>query len=182
MFSGKTLLLYVCMRLSISIMEPWLVALIAFTALVLLHLTGSPYTKVEESFNIQATHDILTYGIPTNNVYLKLKANYDHMTFSGAVPRSFIGALMLAGVAKPLLWLSDLDGEGQQVLVRAVLGFVNALALTNYAHGVRRAFGKTTALWYIAIQASQFHIFYYASRTLPNMFAFGICMISRRYV
>ena len=91
-------------------------AFLIFPALILLHLYISPYTKVEESFNIQATHDILKYGVPTSNVYLKLKAQYDHMTFSGAVPRTFIGALVLAAVAHPFVWLGNLDGEQQQML------------------------------------------------------------------
>lgn len=41
--------------------------------------------------------------------------------------------------------------------------------------GVKRAFGATAAVWYSIFQAGQFHIIYYASRTLPNMFAFGLC-------
>lgn len=59
-------------------------------------------------------------------------------------------------------------------VVRGILGLFNACAIISYASGVRRAYGKTAANWYTALQASQFHIIYYSSRTLPNMFAFGI--------
>jgi alpha-1,6-mannosyltransferase len=154
--------------------EPWHISYLLFPCFVLLHLYISPYTKVEESFNIQAAHDILTYGIPTQNVNLRLKAQYDHMEFLGAVPRTFIGALMLAGVAQPILWLRD--GLDRQMVVRGVLGAFNALSLTTYAGGVRKAFGKSVAFWFVLFQASQFHVFYYASRTIPNMFAFGMSM------
>jgi alpha-1,6-mannosyltransferase len=51
----------------------------------------------------------------------------------------------------------------------------NAAALVTYASAVRRAYGTSAAAWYAVLQASQFHVWYYASRTLPNMFAFGIC-------
>lgn len=152
--------------------EPWHLCFLLFPCLTLLHLYISPYTKVEESFNIQAAHDILTYGIPTQNIELRFKAQYDHMEFPGAVPRTFIGALMLAGTAQPILWLKEaLD---RQMVVRGILGAFNALSLIVYATGVRKAFGNSVAGWFVLFQASQFHVFYYASRTLPNMFAFGI--------
>jgi alpha-1,6-mannosyltransferase len=69
-------------------------------AVMLLHLSYSPFTKVEESFNIQATHDIITYGISANNSSTFLKTNYDHADFPGSVPRTFVGAVVLAGLAK----------------------------------------------------------------------------------
>lgn len=69
--------------------------------LVLVHLYVSPYTKVEESFNIQAIHDIITFGIPTKNVTEQLSAYYDHVSFPGSVPRTFVGALLLSGIASP---------------------------------------------------------------------------------
>lgn len=47
-----------------------------------------------------------------------------------------------------------------------------------YAAGVGRAFGKAAGIWYVVLQASQFHLMYYASRTLPNTFSFGLSMLS----
>ena len=65
--------------------------------------------------------------------------------------------------------------------MRALLGLFNAGALISYASGVRRAYGKVAAEWYMWLQASQFHILFYSSRTLPNMFAFGISMLVHSY-
>jgi len=84
-------------------------------AAILVHLYVSPYTKVEESFNIQAIHDILVHGIPTKNVDQFLTENFDHVSFPGSVPRTFAGALMLSGISRPfLMFLSD--GEQVQML------------------------------------------------------------------
>ncbi|KAI9784144.1 MAG: dolichyl-P-Man:Man(7)GlcNAc(2)-PP-dolichol alpha-1,6-mannosyltransferase [Geoglossum umbratile] len=147
--------------------------------LILLHLYVAPFTKVEESFNIQAAHDILTYGIPNKNVSVALR-NYDHFKFPGPVPRTFVGAVVLAGASRPVISLLGLLGGQRQVAVRAVLGLSNACALLAYRNGVTRAFGRTTGNWYLLIHASQFHLMYYASRTLPNMFAFCLSTLALR--
>jgi alpha-1,6-mannosyltransferase len=80
---------------------------------VLLHLYVAPFTKVEESFNIQATHDILAYGVPNQNVSIALK-KYDHFEFPGPVPRTFVGAVLLAGASRPAIWLLGLLGRQRQ--------------------------------------------------------------------
>lgn len=156
----------------------WQVSFLLFPALALLHLNKSPFTKVEESFNMQAIHDILTYGVPFDNAPQKLKSLFDHITFSGSVPRTFIGSLVVSGLAMPEQWFGDLVGMASQRHARAVLGGMNAIALIIFARSVERSFGAITAIWYVALQASQFHLWYYASRTLPNMFAFFLSMFT----
>lgn len=139
---------------------------------MLIHLLVAPYTKVEESFNIQATHDILVYGTPSTNVHHRLSAHYDHFDFPGAVPRTFVGPVVLAGLSQPIIALVGF--QYAQLVVRAVLGLLNAAALLLFKANVSRAFGTSTGRWYAILQASQFHVLFYASRTLPNMFAFGL--------
>ncbi len=140
--------------------------------LIILHLLVAPYTKVEESFNIQATHDIATHGIVFRNIFSFLQENYDHVSFSGAVPRTFVGALTRAGFSKPLIALKGY--QSAQLIARAILGLFNAFALLRYKSSLNLAFGTDVGRWYILLQAAQFHVIYYASRTLPNTFAFGI--------
>ena len=83
--------------------------------LIIAHLFVSPYTKVEESFNIQAIHDILVHGLPTKNADQFLTANYDHVSFPGSVPRTFAGALVLSGLSRPFFLLFS-NGEQMQML------------------------------------------------------------------
>lgn len=160
---------------------------IVLVGLVFAHLYFSPYTKVEESFNIQAIHDILNYG-----VYPKLVIeNYDHMEFPGVVPRTFVGGLIIAGFVKIIDYGSILFtgsslvtdmAHGQmhiQIIARAVLGLANVwgiLCIRNSItkistwHGQRTWAGKT-GFFYTLMFLSQFHILFYATRTLPNFMA-----------
>lgn len=84
------------------------------------------------------------------------------------------------------IWVSNFHFAYVYVILiaiaRAILGFFNASALMSYASGIKRAFGQTTAIWYLLFQASQFHVLYYASRTLSNMFAFGISTLALRFL
>ncbi|KAK0123503.1 dolichyl-P-Man:Man(7)GlcNAc(2)-PP-dolichol alpha-1,6-mannosyltransferase, partial [Cadophora gregata f. sp. sojae] len=112
----------------------------------------------------------MKYGFPYSNK--NLLQSFDHITFSGAVPRTFVGALALAGSAQvPIRVFGE---QYAQLIVRCLLGLFNAFSLYNYAWGLKKAFGSDVGRWYILLQASQFHVMFYASRTLPNMFAFAL--------
>ncbi|KAH7326526.1 Alg9-like mannosyltransferase family-domain-containing protein [Stachybotrys elegans] len=146
----------------------------------LLHLLIAPYTKVEESFNLQATHDVLVYGTPVADASRRIALAYDHSTFPGAVPRTFVGPVLLAGVSQPLLAL--LGFPHAQLIVRGVLGLFNAACLLVFRNALAAAFGAAAASWWVVLLMSQFHIAYYLTRTLPNMFAFGLTTLAAAFL
>ncbi|KAI8059375.1 Alg9-like mannosyltransferase family-domain-containing protein [Gilbertella persicaria] len=121
----------------------------------------APFTKVEESFNLQATHDLL-----------HRVDRYDHLDFPGVVPRTFVGAVLLSVCTWPWLQLfPSLSLLDQQVLVRLVLAAFVVFSLGQFASGVRAVFGSTTATFTIALLLCQFHLVFWSSRTLPNTLA-----------
>ena len=70
-----------------------------------LHVLLVPYTKVEESFNLHATHDVLMHGVLPSAL-----PNYDHLIFPGAVPRTFVGSVLLAWISTPvIMWLDKMS-------------------------------------------------------------------------
>jgi len=84
-----------------------------------------------------------------------------------------VGPVLLAGISKPII--SILGWKHAQFTVRAVLGLFNAWTLHRYKRGIDGAFGRDAGRWFVLLMAGQFHVIFYASRTLPNMFAFGFC-------
>lgn len=88
------------------------------------------------------------------------------------MPRTFVGALVLAAVSKPIV--SVVGRAYAQLVVRAVLGLFNAFCLLRFKYGLEKIFGLGVGRWFVLLMAGQFHVLFYASRTLPNMFAFGL--------
>ena len=134
-----------------------------------------PYTKVEESFNLQATHDLLYYNVNLTQ--------YDHHEFPGVVPRTFIGPLVLEISSSPffMLWKSNNDKILTLYLVRIVLGFLNSFALSKFRKFLSDKFGYDVGVIFILLTCSQFHLLFYISRTLPNSFAFGLVLLGLTY-
>jgi len=99
---------------------------------MVIYICMCPYTKVEESFNLQATHDILIYGV-------KDITKYDHFEFPGVVPRTFLGSLVLAFMVYPFKNLLNLlSTEVKQEVYDSVFGYIY-----KYIHPYVPNFPKT---------------------------------------
>ncbi|KAL7424772.1 Dol-P-Man:Man(7)GlcNAc(2)-PP-Dol alpha-1,6-mannosyltransferase [Cryptotrichosporon argae] len=132
------------------------------------HVLVAPYTKVEESFNLHAVHDVLKHGLDF--------AKWDHRTFPGAVPRSFLPPVLLgvltypfsvAGVSLGLIRTS----VDVQITVRLVLAAAASLSLVHLTTTLAQRYGALTSNLFALLSLAQFHIPFYAGRTLPNSLA-----------
>lgn len=150
-----------------------------------------------------------------------LLLQWDHVEFPGPLPRTFIPAILLSFVVKPVLWITrqaigilstvdqqqalasgqELDRFLVQVLGpssiltplpvqaesdcrslipdpilskptgRVVLGLLSSASLLYISRQVRKRHGLTAQRLYLLLSVTQFHLMYYASRTLPNFMA-----------
>jgi alpha-1,6-mannosyltransferase len=119
----------------------------------------APFTKVEESFNMQATYDLIYSNY----------SDFDHFQFPGVVPRTFIGPLLVALPLYPFSYV--LDKTSIMYLVRLLMALYQASSFSYLHSAIAIAHGKNTAFWFSLLTASQFHLMFWGSRLLPNMFA-----------
>ncbi|XP_059651656.1 dol-P-Man:Man(7)GlcNAc(2)-PP-Dol alpha-1,6-mannosyltransferase isoform X2 [Cornus florida] len=136
----------------------------------------APYTKVEESFNVQAMHDILYHRHHIEN--------YDHLDFPGVVPRTFIGALLVSILASPIiLAINVLNFPKIYSLfaVRLVLGCIILSTLRFFRLQIRKKFGHQVEAFFVILVAFQFHMLFYCTRPLPNILALGLVNLAYGY-
>jgi alpha-1,6-mannosyltransferase len=137
------------------------------------HLVYCPFTKVEESFNLQAMHDIL---------YHKWNlTQYDHLEFPGVVPRTFIGPLFISILVSPIVFLLevfDISKFWAQYLVRFALGGCVITTFHMLSQTLSKTFGPSWLQWFMAITVTQSHFMFYLSRPLPNIFALPLVLLA----
>ncbi|KAG5071911.1 hypothetical protein JHK86_007122 [Glycine max] len=135
-----------------------------------------PYTKVEESFNVQAMHDILHHRLNLDN--------YDHLEFPGVVPRTFLGALLVSIIASPFVLtasLLHLPKFYALLIVRMALGGIVLYTLRFFRHQIRNKFGHQVEAFFVILTATQFHFLFYCTRPLPNILALSLVNLAYGY-
>ncbi|GAB4861992.1 dolichyl-P-Man:Man(7)GlcNAc(2)-PP-dolichol alpha-1,6-mannosyltransferase [Ancistrocladus abbreviatus] len=133
------------------------------------YLLTVPYTKVEESFNMQAMHDIIYHKHHLEK--------YDHLEFPGVVPRTFIGAWVVSIMASPvtsMMSFLSLPKICSLIAVRLVLGCIILASLRFFRVQIRRKFGPQVEAFFVMFTVVQFHLLFYSTRPLPNILALGL--------
>lgn len=144
-----------------------------FYLLSVIFVILAPFSKVEESFNMQATHDILYHG--------RSICQYDHLEFPGVVPRTFVAPLILSFIATPFVLIIDffqLNKIWSQYIIRLILAGINTFAWNLFRVEIKRRMGAHTGFWFFLISISQFHFTFYLSRLLPNSLALPLVLIA----
>ena len=129
-----------------------------------------PFSKVEESFNLQAIHDLLHHNASNADLL-----NFDHLEFPGVVPRTFLGAILVALASWPIFAINYFIVVGPKywtlLIVRCTLGLITWLSANTFVTAIKSKFGARCGQLVWLLHCLQFHLPFYSSRTLPNTYA-----------
>ena len=171
-----------------------------FLLSVLLYVRLAPYTKVEESFNTQAVHDAIFHTNDLHLWDHKEFPGVVPRTFVGplilgkvtkTVARAMEVFVNSNPVTKRIFRSEQVWGELKhlvetlneeetfvrtkmhyQVIMRMVLGLLSTFSLHRFHSVIGKNFGNDVAVYASVLALAQFHLAFYASRLLPNIFAF----------
>ncbi|KAM3962559.1 LOW QUALITY PROTEIN: alg12 alpha-1,6-mannosyltransferase [Aphomia sociella] len=138
-----------------------------------LHVLLCPFTKVEESFNIQAFHDIFYHR---HNL-----SQYDHNEFPGVVPRTFVGPVVISALSAPMVGILHIAGLNKfwmQYAVRLTLALTVIATWSRFRNALQKQFGNTYTWWFTAITVTQYHFMFYMSRPLPNIMVLPLVLLA----
>ena len=171
-----------------------------FLLSVLVYVRLAPYTKVEESFNTQAVHDAIFHTNDLHLWDHKEFPGVVPRTFVGPlilgkVTKTVARAMEVFVNSNPetkrifrseQVWgelkhlVETLNEEETfvrtkmhyQVIMRMVLGLLSTFSLHRFHSVIGKNFGNDVAVYASVLALAQFHLAFYASRPLPNIFAF----------
>ncbi|KAG5538759.1 hypothetical protein RHGRI_019344 [Rhododendron griersonianum] len=147
-----------------------------------------PYTKVEESFNVQAMHDVLyhrhhledvssvvwffdCYPLLSVALYLKFE-----LIFRQEVEHRLCAILVsiLASPVVSVMSLLHLPKIYSLFAVRLVLGCIILWTIRYFRIQIRKKFGEQVEAFFVILTGIQFHVLFYCTRPLPNIMALGL--------
>ncbi|KAK4411155.1 Dol-P-Man:Man(7)GlcNAc(2)-PP-Dol alpha-1,6-mannosyltransferase [Sesamum angolense] len=150
----------------------------------------APYTKVEESFNVQYDHLEFPGVVPrtfigTHSYLLKKLHDFATPGISFTVCNvDFIGALFVSILASPFVLaasLLHLPKLYSLYAVRLVLGCMILSTLRFFRIQIRKNFGSQVEVFFVILTVLQFHVLFYCTRPLPNILAFGLVNLAYGY-
>lgn len=141
--------------------------------LVSLHfIIENPYVGVEERFIVNTAYDF-AYDIPHKE--------FHHIKNPHVVPRTIIPSLILAAIAKPLIWLG-LEDMIIQTILRAIIGLQGVFGYYFLAQAIGRVYGNNVKRGFLLLCSVQYKVVYNISRAYPNIIAQNILLYMWGYM
>ena len=107
-------------------------------------LTYCPFTSVEESFIVQASH----------NIYFK-SPSFDHLEFPGVVPRSFLAPLLLS--------------SSSLFILRLFILLIVSISSSFLSYSIKRNHSVSVQFYFDLLNLFNYHLVFWSSRPISNV-------------